>query len=151
MAAQAEKPLVVRPRRARMVATVSAVVLVVVFVVVALLLKNTSTGVYFRTSDQVAMVGVGLLLAAGAMIFARPMVRADAEGIEVRNVFTVTRYPWTLVRQVSFPDGTPWARLDLPDDEYVAVMAVQAVDRERAVVAVRALRELHRRANAVAE
>ena len=29
---------------------------------------------------------------------------------------------------VSFPDGARWARLDLPDDEYVPVLAIQAVD-----------------------
>jgi hypothetical protein len=50
------------------------------------------------------------------------------------------------VLSVSFPDGASWARLELPDDEYQAVMAVQAVDRGRAVEAVRALRKLHRAA-----
>jgi hypothetical protein len=50
------------------------------------------------------------------------------------------------VLSVSFPDGAAWARLELPEDEYISVMAVQAVDREYAVSSVRALRELHKAA-----
>ena len=51
--------------------------------------------------------------------------------------------PWELVRAVSFPDGASWARLDLPDDEYLPVMAVQAADGQRAVAGIRQLRALH--------
>jgi Bacterial PH domain len=47
------------------------------------------------------------------------------------------------VLAVTFPDGASWARLDLPDDEYVPVLAVQAVDGTRAVTAMRQLRALH--------
>ncbi|WP_033440734.1 PH domain-containing protein [Saccharothrix sp. NRRL B-16314] len=135
-----------RPKRIRLVAVLSAVFLVAVFTVVGLLLGDTPTGVIFRTSDQVAMVVLGVLLACGILLLARPRVRADAEGVEVRNVVTVRRFAWTDVLHVSFPDGASWARLELPDDEYVSIMAVQAVDRDHAVAAVRALRALHRAA-----
>jgi hypothetical protein len=47
------------------------------------------------------------------------------------------------VRAVSFPDGSSWARLDLPDYEYLPVLAVQAVDGRRAVEDIRRLRALH--------
>jgi Bacterial PH domain len=70
-------------------------------------------------------------------------VRADADGVEVRNVGWPRYLPWELVRAVSFPDGASWARLDLPDHEYVPVLAVQAVDGMRAVEAIRGLRALH--------
>jgi hypothetical protein len=120
--------------------------LVFVFTVVAILLRSSKTGVIFQTSDQIAMVGIGILLAAGTMLFAFPRVRADAEGIEVRNVLLGRRFAWREVLSVSFPDGASWARLELPEDEYYSVMAVQAVDRERAVEAVRALRRLHQQA-----
>ena len=132
-----------RPRKARLVAVAAAVVLVVVFTVVAVLLRRTPTGVYFRFSDQVAMVLLGLLLASAALLFARPRVRAVAEGVEVRNVLTTRTVPWDLVLRVSFPDGAPWARLELPDDEYIAVMAIQAVDGQYAVQAMRSLRAAH--------
>ena len=116
-----------------------------VFTVVAVLLRRTDTGVYFRTSDQVAMVLLGVLLASGALLFARPRLRADADGVYVRNVIGTHRLPWALVQRVSFPEGAPWARLELPDDEYLAIMAIQAADRRHAVAAIRHLRELHRR------
>ncbi|PSL51029.1 PH (Pleckstrin Homology) domain-containing protein [Saccharothrix carnea] len=135
-----------RPKRIRLVAGSCAVFLVVVFTVVGLLLGDTPTGVIFRTSDQVAMILLGVLLAGGALLLTRPRVRADAEGVEVRNVVTAHRFTWQQVLHVSFPDGASWARLELPDDEYVSIMAVQAVDRDHAVAAVRALRDLHRSA-----
>ncbi|MEV7044352.1 PH domain-containing protein [Amycolatopsis sp. NPDC051061] len=138
--------LVVRPRRALIMCGVLAVALLAVFVVVAVLLRNGNTGVHFQRSDQAAMIGIGILLACGVMLFAIARVRADAEGIEVRNVLVTRRFAWSDVLSVSFPDGASWARLELPDDEYHAVMAVQAVDRGRAVEAVRALRKLHRAA-----
>jgi hypothetical protein len=132
-----------RPRKARHVAVAAAVVLVVVFTVVAVLLRRTPTGVYFRFSDQVAMVLLGLLLAGAALLFTRPRVRAVADGVEVRNVLTTRTVPWDLVLRVSFPDGAPWARIELPDDEYIAVMAIQAADGRYAVQAMRSLRAVH--------
>jgi hypothetical protein len=139
-----DRRLVVRPRRVRRVAAIASVVIVVVFTVVAVLLRNTPTGVYFRSSDQVAMVGLGLLIAVGILSLARPRLRAGAEGLEVRNILETKRVPWDLVLAVTFPEGAPWARLELPDDEYVAVMAIQAADGDHAVRAMRELRRLHR-------
>ena len=133
-----------RPRRVRFVAVAGAVVFVVAFTVVALLLKRSSTGVLFTTADQVAMVGIGIVLAAATLLIARPAVRADDEGIAVRNLLGWQRYEWSVVRQISFPDGAWWARLELPAYEYVPVMAVQAFDGVRAVEAMRELRRLHR-------
>jgi hypothetical protein len=138
--------LVIRPRRAMWMSGSLAVLLVAVFTVVGILLRNSKTGAIFQPSDQVAMVCIGILLAAGTMLFAFPRVRADADGIEVRNVVLARRFNWHEVLSVSFPDGASWARLELPEDEYYSVMAVQAVDRERAVEAVRALRRLHTQA-----
>ena len=146
MSAAVAKTVEFRPKRIRRVTLVCAVVLVAVFTAVGLLLGDTPTGVIFRVSDQIAMVFLGVLLACGVLLLGRPRVRADAEGIDVRNVVTSNHYSWQDVLHVSFPDGAAWARLELPDDEYVSVMAVQAVDREHAVAAVRALRELHKAA-----
>ena len=136
--------LVVRPHRIRVFAGIAAAAFVAVFVVIAVLLKSSATGVYFHTSDQVAMVGIGLALAAGALWLTRPRVLADAEGIEVRNLLGPRRFSWDLVRHVSFPDGARWARLELPADEYVPMLAIQSIDGERAVAAMRELRRLHR-------
>lgn len=140
--------LVLRPRRALISSVVGAVLIVALFVVVALVLRNSPTGVFFQLADQVSMVVLGLVLAGGLLLLARPRVRADAEGIEVRNVLASRRLPWTEVRRVAFPDGASWARLELPDDEYLPVLAVQAADRGRAVAGITRLRELHAAARA---
>ena len=140
--------LTLRPLRAAVISWASAVVIVVLFTVSALVLRTSDTGVCFRVADQVALVVIGLFFAAGCLLMARPRVRADAEGIEIRNVFVTRRFPWTEVQRVAFPDGASWARIDLPDYEYVPVMAVQAVDGQRAVEAMRRLRALHAAAHA---
>jgi hypothetical protein len=141
-----DRVVVIRPRRATWMSGAVAVVLLVVFAVVALLLRSSRTGVIFEVSDQVAMMGVGVILAGGALLFATPRVRADPSGVEVRNVLVGRKFAWREVLSVSFPDGASFARLELPDDEYYGMLAIQAVDRERAVEAVRALRRLHKRA-----
>lgn len=135
-----------RPRKVRILSAIVAVIFVAVFTVVAILLRNTPTGVYFYLSDQIAMVGVGVLLAIGALMFGRPRVRADHTGVEVRNMLGTRKYGWDEIETVSFPESSAWARLELPDDEYVPVLAVQAIDGERAVVAMRELRRLRREA-----
>ncbi|MEU0468786.1 PH domain-containing protein [Amycolatopsis sp. NPDC006131] len=147
-AAVAEKSeaVVFRPHRATWMSAVLAVVLLAVFVVVAILLRGSDTGVIFQRSDQVAMVFIGLLLAGATMLFATPRVRADASGVQVRNVLVGRRFSWLEVLSVSFPDGASFARLELPEDEYYAMLAIQAVDRDRAVEAVRTLRRLHKEA-----
>jgi hypothetical protein len=140
--------LVVRPGKVRVIAGFVAAVLVAGFTVVAVFLKDSDTGVRFHTSDQVAMAGIGLLLAAAVLWVTWPRVRADADGVEVRNLLGSRRFPWHVVRQVSFPASAWWARLELPADEYVPMMAIQAMDGERAVAAMRELRRLHREASA---
>ncbi len=145
---QSETRVVYRPRRLIWMAGSCAVVVIAVFSVVAVFLRESNTGVVFRTSDQVAMIVLGILIAAGIMLWATPRVVADADGVEVRNVLVKRYYAWSDVLAISFPDGASFARLELPYDEYYAMMAIQAVDREYAVQAVRALRKLHRAAHA---
>jgi hypothetical protein len=141
------EPVVVRPRKVLIAAWVGAVAIVGLFVAIALVLRNSPTGVFFRLADQIALVLLGLFIAGGLLLLARPRVRADAEGIEVRNILVTRRLPWSLVERVAFPDGASWARLDLPDDEYIAVLAIQAVDGRRAVDAITRVRALHARAH----
>lgn len=140
-----------RPRKVRVLSAIVALIFVAVGTVVAILLRTGSTGVNFYVSDQIAMVGIGVLLACGSLMFARPRVRADLDGVEVRNVLGSHRYAWSEIESVSFPDGSPWARLELPEDEYVPMLAVQAIDGEHAVTAMRELRRLRREATEQAE
>jgi hypothetical protein len=124
---------------------VVAVAVVVVCTAVATGLQGkTGDGPgYFQRGDQLAMIGLGMLAALGVLLFTRPRVEADADGVRVRNVLGSYDLPWEVVRAVTFNRGAPWLTLDLHDDDVVAVMAVQAVDKEYAVRAARALRALH--------
>ena len=131
------------PRTMRLVCAGVAAVVLVVMVVVAVLLKSSSTGVVsFQTSDQVAMIGLGVLLAVGILLLARPRVDADDAGVRVRNILGSHALPWSAVRSVRFDRTSSWATLLLVTGEEIAVLAVQSADGERAVAAIDGLRAL---------
>jgi hypothetical protein len=134
-----------RPRKARVVCWIAAVTVVVVFTGVGLALSGpvNSGEAVFGTGDRVAMIALGLLAGTGVLWLTRPRVDADAAGIRVRNLIGDHELPWSVVRAVRFSRSSPWATLELADDDVVAVMAVQATDKDYAVQGVRALRALH--------
>jgi hypothetical protein len=135
--------LVVRPRRIAIYAGIASAVVLGTMVVIGLLLRGTSAGVQFRVSDQIGLIGVGVLMSAAIMTAARPRLRAFETGLGVRNVFGEKLFPWEGIVRVAFPDGSPWAQLILIDDDTYLVMAIQAMDRQRAVDALREVRALH--------
>jgi hypothetical protein len=133
-----------RPHRLRVVAWVCAVAIVAVFSLVATALTGqTEGGGAFGRGDQLSMVGLGVLMAAGVLLFTRPRVWADQKGVRVRNVLASYELPWEIVRGVRFNDSSPWAALDLEDDDTVALMAIQRSDHAQSLVAIRGLRALH--------
>jgi hypothetical protein len=134
--------LEVRPRLTAYFAYGAAVIIVATGAILGVLLKISSTGVIFQTADQVAIALLGVVIAGAVLMFARPRLRVGKQGVAVRNLFGYRLIPWSDVVGVSFPLGARWARVDLPDDEYVPVMAIQAVDKERAVEAMDSVREL---------
>ncbi len=135
-------PVHARPLKTTVVSVLTAAVVVGVSVVVGLLLKQSEAGTAFHTSDQVAIIVLGVLIAVGILGFARPRVDADAERIVVRNVVRTHELRWPVVEAITFPDGAAYATLQLRDDETVAELAIQAVDGERAARAVTGLRAL---------
>lgn len=145
MTHQPAGPLVVRARpvRLRRICAAAAAAVLAVFTAAAVLLPAGSAGATFGRADQVALLGIGVLVAAGVLLVGRPTLEADARGLRVRNMIGSHDLSWDVVRAVSFRDGSPWASLDLVDDETVALMAVQAADGQRALATVRALRRLH--------
>jgi hypothetical protein len=138
-------PVVFRPRRIRWVAGISAVLIAALFTVLSFGLHGaTGDGPgQFQRGDQVAMICLGILIGLGIMAFTRPRVRADADGVTIRNVIGGYELPWSAVRAVRFDRNSPWATLELHDDETVSVHALQAADKDYAVQGVRALRALH--------
>ena len=85
---------------------------------------------------------LGIVLAGLVLLFTRPRLRIGPAGLSVRNLLGDKLVPWSQVVDVSFPPGARWARVDLPHDEYVPAMAIQAVDKGRAVQAMDTVREL---------
>jgi hypothetical protein len=134
--------LQVRPHLTPYFAYAAAFVVAAGLITVGFLLKIRSTGVFFHTADQVAMGGLGVVLAGAILLFTRPRLRVGKPGVAVRNLLGERLIAWDELVDVSFPRGSRWARVDLPDDEYIPVMAIQAVDKERAVAAMDAVREL---------
>ena len=132
----------VRPHLTPYFAYVAAVLILAVHVTVGLLLKVRSTGVIFHTADQVAIALLGVVFAGLVLLFARPRLRVGARGLGVRNLFGERLITWSEVEEVAFPRGARWARVELPLDEYVPLMAIQAVDKDRAVDAMDTVRDL---------
>ena len=71
--------LQVRPKRITIYAAIAAPWWSGLMVVVGLLLRDTNEGVEFRTSDQVGLIGVGLILGAVIMTAARPRLRVGPQ------------------------------------------------------------------------
>ena len=134
-----------RAHRTPLFAYAAAFVIAAVHIVVGFLLKARSSGVIFQTADQVAMALLGLVIAGFVLLFARPRLRVGPTGMSVRNLLGDRLIGWPDVVGVSFPVGSRWARIDLPDDEYIPVMAIQAVDKDRAVDAMDTVRSLFAR------
>jgi hypothetical protein len=134
----------VRPHRIRLVCWVAAGLVVILFTVIGTTLRGpiADGSAAFQPGDQWAMIGLGVLVALGILSLTRPRVVADGRRVKVRNVIGGYELPWEVVRAVRFDRGAPWATLELQDDDVVAVMAVQAADKQRAVVAVGRLRDL---------
>jgi hypothetical protein len=134
--------LEVRPHLTPYFAYGAAALILAAHIAVGALLKIASTGVIFQTADQIAIALLGVVIACAVLMFTRPRLRVGASGVEVRNLLGDKLIPWSDVVDVSFPRGARWARVDLPDDEYVPVMAIQAVDKNRAVDAMDRVRGL---------
>ncbi|MEV4348044.1 PH domain-containing protein [Actinoplanes sp. NPDC049596] len=97
----------------------------------------------FQRGDQAAMIGLGVLIGLGILAFCRPRVTADADHIKIRNVVGGYDLPWSVVRKVRFDRNSPWAQLELHDEEQISIHALQAADKDYAVEGVRTLRQLH--------
>jgi hypothetical protein len=134
--------LEVKPHLTPYFAYGAAFLIAAAHIAVGFLLKVGSSGVIFRTADQVAIGVLGVIIGCLVLMFARPRLRVGPAGLGVRNLLGYRVIPWSDVVDVSFPKGARWARVDLPDDEYVPLMAIQSVDKERAVDAMDAVRAL---------
>lgn len=132
-----------RPVRTSRYAWCAAGFVLAVFIFVALVMKRDNAGAHFTDKDQIATVVIGIILAGMLIMPTRPRMVADREAVRLRSFLGGWRVvPWDVVVRVEFPSSVRFARLVLPGEETLVIYAIQRADRERAVAAMRALREL---------
>ena len=116
-----------RPRAARWVAGVLAVVVLVFMVTLAAalpLIAGDAVGVPDRVGMVLFGLGVSWFLTRQAGVRADP----DPTGLVVRNLLMTRRVEWTEIVSVRFGQGRPWVQLDLADGDTLSVMGVQSSD-----------------------
>lgn len=128
-----------RPRLARIAGWAGAVIALVAMAAVAAVLPSA-----FSIVDRVAFVAVGAAGAAFCVKEAMVRVTARPDRLEVRNLIGSRDLEWAEVVAVSFPEGDPWAHLDLADGDTLAMMALQRADGPAGIAAARRLAELVR-------
>ena len=133
-----------RPRAMSRAAVIVATAVALAGITVAVF-NSRASGAVLRASDQIAMAGIALVLAGAVLLLTRPRLKVGPSGLAVRNLLDYRIIPWTEVAGFSFPPGRRWARIELPADEYVPVVAVQSIDRERAVTAMETVWDSMRR------
>jgi asparagine N-glycosylation enzyme membrane subunit Stt3 len=109
----------------------------------------------FTLSQRLTLLALLALLVGAIVAVATSTVRADEDGLRIRNGLRRYAVPWGRVHKIIFRSGDPWAQLLLvPDDgqpfevtldaEKRQLMGIQAVDGARAQAAVEELRRRHR-------
>ena len=127
----------------RKVAWVCIAIVIPVHLFMGIMLDVEFTGAYITFIDKLAFPGIGIVISIIAWLaFNRPRLRANSEGVEIRNIIGTRFYPWEVIYGMSFPEGSRMARIELPNFEYVPVWAIQSGDKEAAIAATRNFREL---------
>jgi hypothetical protein len=125
-----------------------------VLAVIGWLLLPAEIRVLFPLTHRLSLLAIWAFLIA--IMLASSYVRADAQGLKIRNVFRVHQVPWARVHKIILRPGDPWAQLLLKpadghpfeadlDADRRSLMGIQAVDGPRATAAVDELRVRHRR------
>jgi Bacterial PH domain len=146
---------VARPHRVRVITIIATLALSVVTAVGWFLLPGEVRAL-FTLSQRLTLLGVLALLIAGMVALASCYVRADANGLRIRNGLRVHLVPWERVHKIILRSGDPWALVLLTpadgrpfeadlDAEKRQLMGIQTVDGALAKDAVNELRSRHRR------
>ena len=135
--------LEVTSRRMKLYAFLAAGVTLAIHIFLAIVVAVGNTGTAVTVIDQWGYFLVGVLFATVIFIgLHRPRVRANEDGVDVRNFIGSRFYPWAVIYGLSFPETARVARLELPEFEYVPMWAFLAADGADCVPAVETFREL---------
>ena len=146
---------VARPHRVRVIVIIATIALSVLTAIGWFLLP-VEVRALFTLSQRLTLLGVLALLIVGMVALASCYVRADANGLRIRNGLRVHAVPWERVHKIILRSGDPWALLLITpadgrpfeaelDAEKRQLMGIQAVDGFLAKAAVNELRARHRR------
>jgi hypothetical protein len=132
-------PLVIRPRRALLTASVLSAVLVVAavggWVAMPAQTRDLFTPPQLLTLAFFVAVMIGFMMIVGLSV-----VRADDEGLTFRNGLRTHHLDWPQVAGFRFTENDPWAYvLTDGDPDQRPLLGLQRTDRERAVASFRAL------------
>ena len=141
--------MVFRPRRLRVVVIVASIGLVLVTALGWWALP-ADIRVLFSLSQRLTLLGLLVTLVGVIGAVASSSVRADADGLRVRNALRTHLVPWSQVHKILLRPGDPWGlllikptgeefRADL-DAEKRMLMGIQAHDGALARSAVDELR-----------
>ncbi len=126
-------------------AWIGVAVVMIIHIFMAIVVNIGDTGPNIQLSDQLGFVGIGLLFSFVCLLLLRPRVRVNSQGVEVRNIANAQFYPWEIVHGLSFPSQARTARLELPDFEFVPMMAMHIRDRATIAQTVENFRSLEDR------
>lgn len=144
-AGDAEWDMEYRSRRLRVIAIPVAIVVLAIHITFGLLLTISDTGPdNIGWSDQAAVISIGVIIAGAVMLLTRPRLRVGRRGVSVRNLATERLFEWNEVCGLTYPDKGFGGQLELPGDEHVPVLAIQAGDGDRAVAAMERYRDIER-------
>jgi Bacterial PH domain len=144
-----------RPHRVRVIAIIATLALCLLTAIGWVLLPGEIRAL-FTLSQRLTLLGVLALLIGGMAALASSYVRADANGLRIRNGMRVHAVPWGRVHKIILRSGDPWALLLITppdgrpfevdvDAEKRQLMGIQTVDGPFAKAAVNELRGRHRR------
>ena len=138
-------PVVSYPRRMRIVGSIFSAALVVIAFGGWIALP-ASLRAQFTTSELITLLLVLIAIVGIIMSVAMSVVRADQEGLTIRNALRTHRIGWQQVRNLVYRNGDPWPTLLInnPDDpDKIMLIGIQRTDHERADQAVAGLRRLY--------
>ncbi len=110
-------------------AFIGVVIIMAVHIFMAFIVAVGYTGVAVTTFDQFAFVGIGVIFSLVCLTLLRPHVKVNEQGVQVRNIANAQFYPWHIIHGLSFPSTSRMARLELPDFEFVPMMAFHIKDK----------------------
>ncbi|SEL24412.1 PH domain-containing protein [Nonomuraea pusilla] len=120
-------PVTWRPSRGRLVAYVSAAVVVAGAVAMAIFIAEP-----FKLPDRLAIVAFACAVAFVLHLLGRVRVEADEEGLTIVNAVRTHHYTWPEVIEVTLLVGDPWPKIDFSDGRTIGAMGIQGSEKPRA-------------------